>query len=154
MLQIEDYRRIFREVKKAVRRILGLERPGLTLAVQELPGYVEAYHPVGTHYIVVNSRILEEVSSKVGSKEALESYLFCLLLHEYLHSLGFDEEETYYTSVEVCRRTFGEDSLAVQIARYGLASILRKPDVEHEETEPSRFKIVGDLDLDNQSYIT
>jgi hypothetical protein len=153
MIEIDECRRVFRKVKQAVKRILGIERPGLTLAIQKLPPYIEAYHPVGTHYIVVNKEILNELFSKVSDRNSIEAYLFPLLLHEYLHSFGFDENYTYHLTIDICSRLFGGDSLAVRIARYGISTLIGRPEVWNENGERG-LEIIGDLDLENQSYIT
>ncbi|MBS7642945.1 MAG: hypothetical protein QW374_00485 [Candidatus Bathyarchaeia archaeon] len=151
-IDIVECRRIFRKVKHTVKRIAGIERPSLTLAIQKLPPHIEAYHPVGTHYVVINRDLLSRIFSMTDSRETIESYLFPLLLHEYLHSFGFDENYTYHLTIEICSRVFGEDSLATHIAKYGVSSVIGR--VESEENgRRSSVEVIGDLDLDNQSYI-
>ncbi|MEM2740217.1 MAG: hypothetical protein QXQ29_05405 [Candidatus Bathyarchaeia archaeon] len=152
VVDIGECRRVFRKVKQAVKCIVGIERPGLTLAMQRLPPYIEAYHPIGTHYIVVNRDILDELFSRTGDRDSIEAYLFPLLLHEYLHSFGFDENYTYHLTVDICSRLFGENSLAMRIARYGISTLAgrRKAWSRDEERD---LEIIGDLDLENQSYI-
>jgi len=151
VVDIGECRRVFRKVKQAVKRIVGVERSGLTLAIQRLPPYIEAYHPLGTHYIVVNKDILDELFSRISDRDSREAYLFPLLLHEYLHSFGFDEEYTYHLTVDICNRLFGEDSLATRIARYGVSVLTGGGKAWSGEV--GSLEIIGDLDLENQSYI-
>lgn len=153
VVDIGECRRVFRKVKQAVKRILGIERPGLTLAIQRLPPHIEAYHPLGTHYIVVNRDILDELFSSINDMDSIEAYLFPLLLHEYLHSFNFDEDYTHHLTVDICNRLFGENSLATHIARYGISTLLGRRKAWSGDGEGG-LEIIGDLDLENQSYIT
>jgi len=109
----------FEIVKEAVRKSEGRSRAGLMLGLQELgaslDGFIGAYYPVASNIIVVNKtpiRRITETNSKL-----LKSYLFHVLLHEYIHSLGFlDEQTTKQKTYEISREHFGEKHAVTQLS--------------------------------------
>jgi len=88
----EDFSDVFELVKKAVKDVLGRWRVGLMLVLADLPINIGAYHSLGSNSIVVNRKILEAVKDSIKSKRKLNSWIFLVLLHEYLHSLGYVDE--------------------------------------------------------------
>jgi hypothetical protein len=101
----------FEEVKEAVRHSEGRSRAGLMLGLQEigasLDGFIGAYYPVASNIIIVNKtpfrRILET------NRTLLKPYAFHVLLHEYIHALGYlDEETTEQKTYEISKKHFGE----------------------------------------------
>jgi hypothetical protein len=144
---------VFKLVKRSVKEVLGRGRAGLSLYLSDLPKNVGAYHPLGSNGIVINRRLLDIVS-KVGSKVELNAFLYSILLHEYLHSLGYVDERTVRRlTYEVCRRVFGESHLVTKMAFKGpmtlFPSILYAPDTG----TPGATILVKDFDDSNQSYI-
>jgi hypothetical protein len=83
---------IFEMVKAATERYLGMHRAGLTLVLGDIPNSVGAYHEMGSNAIVMNRNILRIVESLAKSKAKKNSYVFMILLHEYLHSLGYTSD--------------------------------------------------------------
>ncbi len=109
----------FEEVKEAVRKVEGRSRAGLMLGLQEigssLDGFVGAYFPVASNIIVVNTtplwRILET------NKKLLKPYVFHVLLHEYIHSLGYlDEATTEQKTYEVSKQYFGKNHIITKFS--------------------------------------
>ena len=109
----------FEEVKESVRKSEGRSRAGLMLGLQEigasLEGFVGAYFPVASNIIVVNKTPLRRIIET--KPELLKPYGFHVLLHEYIHSLGFlDEQMTQHKTYEISRKYFGRDHLVTQFS--------------------------------------
>ncbi len=110
---------IFELVKTAVRRATGLERGGLMLGMANLgggaDGLIGAFHPLTTNIIVMNTLPLRRIEET--DPGLYKPYVFHILLHEYLHTLGIiDEDAVRRKTVEVSERTFGRDHPATQLA--------------------------------------
>ena len=73
-------------------RTTGRHRAGLTLYLAELPTNVGAFYPVGSNVIVMNKELLKVVDESPKSKRVKTSFVYSILLHEYLHSLGYLNE--------------------------------------------------------------
>ena len=83
---------IFDMVKAATEQELGKHRAGLTLVLGDIPNEVGAYHEMGSNAIVMNRNLLRIVEKLADSKTRKNSYVFMILLHEYLHSLGYTDD--------------------------------------------------------------
>jgi hypothetical protein len=121
----KGFQGIFRIVKKAVKEALGQERAGLMLVLADLPPNIGAFHSFGSNSIVMNRLALEAMGA--GAKEEVEvkSYVFVVLLHEYLHSLGYlDEAQTRRLVYEISKELFGEGHPATKMAGRGPLEIL------------------------------
>jgi len=79
-------------VKAATERSLGKHRAGLTLVLGDIPNEVGAYHEMGSNAIVMNRNLLRIVEKVSKSRSRRNSYVFMILLHEYLHSLGYTSD--------------------------------------------------------------
>ena len=136
----KDYGDIFSIVKKAVRISIGQHRVGLMLYLGNLPMRVGAFHPIGTNDIVLNKRLLN-TAGKTESK--WKAYVFSILLHEYLHTLGYvDERQVRGLTYKICLQNFGENHLVSEAAVTGPWSNMSNED----------FKAAAeDLDLERVS---
>lgn len=115
---------IFNLVKEGVRKVLGLSRGGIILALQRLPPKIFAYHVRGSNLIVINEEILSKIYN-VLRQEDVNAYLFYILLHEYLHALGYiNEREVRKMTILVCRTLLGEKHLATLMALYGPLNVI------------------------------
>jgi hypothetical protein len=77
--------------------------------------FIGAFHPVGSNIIVMNKAPLE-VALKSTDKQVYNAYCFHLLLHEYLHSLGYVSEETVRELTrEVCKLSLGKKKKRVAL---------------------------------------
>jgi hypothetical protein len=88
----EGFDEVFELVKKSVDQVLGIHRAGLTLVLGDIPNSVGAYHQMGSNAIVMNRNIVKIIWRSTGSRPLRNSYTFMILLHEYLHSLGFEDD--------------------------------------------------------------
>jgi len=147
--QCKDFRDIFQIVKRSVKETLGLERTGLMLYLTDMPMGVGAYHQVGSNSIVMNSSLLEHVMNTSTSRRKVNSFIYSILAHEYIHTLGcLDERRVRQLTYVVSRETFGGGHLATRMAAespwrfigpfgYDSADLRRPPRiVEHFEDIP------------------
>jgi len=110
---------LFELVKTIVRRSTGMERGGLMLGLANLggglEGFVGAFYPIATNIIVMNSIPLKRIEE---TEPALyKPYVFHILLHEYLHTLGIIDEMEARTKVyEISEKTFGPTHPVTQFA--------------------------------------
>jgi hypothetical protein len=111
---------IFELVKEAAQISLHKSRGGLMLGLADLgnhpQGFIGAFFPVGTNIIVMNKIPLERI--KDTKPELYKPYIFHVLMHEYLHTLGWLDEGTVRQLVyEVSKEIFGQKHVATLIAR-------------------------------------
>jgi hypothetical protein len=147
-------------VKQSVKRFLSRHRAGLMLGLADLgmrSGYfVGAFHLVGSNIIVMNRTPLE-VASRNTDKKIYNAYCFHLLLHEYLHSLGYvDESEVTELTQELCMVTLGKAHPATVMAERGIAAYFPKVIYFTEEfplPERLQVELVKDFDRSSVGYI-
>jgi hypothetical protein len=145
----KGYSGIFALVKKAVRRSLGEHRVGLMLYLGNLPLRVGAFHPLGTNDIVVNRRLLNVADTEIKKK----AYIFSILLHEYLHSLGYvDERQVRGLTYKVCVENFGREHPVVEAAVTGPWVNLSPEDFE-EMADDMDLELVRDFEHIDMGYI-
>jgi hypothetical protein len=148
----KDFQEIFSLVKKAVKEIVNEARVGLMLVLASLPERIGAYHEIGSNAIVLNRRLLDAVIKSGKSFREINSYIFTILLHEYLHSLGhLDEHQVRQISYKITTNTFGENHPATSFVLNGLVDnqISRYIDKNNVEIP----QIIPDLENTSQSYI-
>ena len=88
----DGFDKIFEMVKVATERSTGMHRAGLTLVLGDIPNDVGAYHEIGSNAIVMNRNILRVVEKLSRTRSRRNAYVFMILLHEYLHSLGYTSD--------------------------------------------------------------
>jgi hypothetical protein len=109
----------FEEVKKVVQQNERRSRAGLMLGLQEigasLDGFIGAYYPVASNIIIVNKTPLRRILET--NRALLKPYIFHVLLHEYIHTLGFlDEETTGQKTYEISKQQFGEHHVITELS--------------------------------------
>lgn len=114
-----DYTTLFRLVKRLVEQRLRKSRAGIMLGLSPMglspQGFLGGYFVVGSNAIVLNRDVLHYV--KANRPDAHNSYAFHVLLHEYLHTLGyFPEEEVRPLAHELSLAALGADHDATRIA--------------------------------------
>lgn len=149
-----DFDSVFNLVKESVETVLGMRRPGLMLALQRMPDHIGAYYPVDTNVIVLNKSLLAKVFAANG-KETTRAYVFYVLLHEYLHSLGYlDENEVHRLSHYICRMILGDKHLSTQIAKNGIGSVIPSEYMQMRPPENQQdIEIVEHFDSSETTYI-
>src|SRR3989337_1565212 len=116
---------IFELVKASTKKFLGQHRAGLMLGLANLGmrrgSFVGAFHPLGSNIIVMNKAPFD-IALQTTDKSVFNAYCFHLLLHEYLHALGYvDEEQVRDLVYEVCNLALGKDNPATVMAEKGIA---------------------------------
>jgi hypothetical protein len=113
----KEFDEIFEMVKAATEQSLGRHRAGLTLVLGDISNNVGAYHEMGSNAIVMNRNLLRIVEKLSKSKARKNSYVFMILLHEYLHSLGFtDDRQVRRMGREISDEYLGRNHMAAEMA--------------------------------------
>ncbi len=145
---------VFEIVKKTVEHSLGQRRSGLMLYLAELPEHIGAYHAVGTNGIVMNKSALDAVTRSARTIREINSYVYSILLHEYLHSLGYvDEAQARRLVFEISKENLGEDHPATEIAHRGPAVMFPGVGEPTFKERSEDVEIVTDFDRSTDSYI-
>ncbi len=149
-----DYDGIFSIVRKSVRTVLNRERSGLGLILSDLPSALGAFWEVGGNYIVLNENLVEVMRRMAHSTREFNSYVFVVLAHEYLHSIGYiDEAEARKVTAFVTHRALGQDHPAAAMASgdmWQMFPFLRFAG----EGRGRKAKVVGSFDSEStRSYI-
>ena len=148
---------VFELVKSLVLKSLGKSRGGLMLGMANLgnhpQGFFGGFFTTGSNVIVLNKIPLQRI--KETRPELYKPYVFHVLLHEYIHSLGYlDEEDVKSKVLAITREALGEDHLAAQIALNSSEFIkhLAYPDVSWKP-EDEGLELVAGFDRSSVSYI-
>ncbi len=148
---------IFEVVKDAVWASRRTSRGGLMLGLANLgnhpQGFLGAFYPVGTNVIVMNKIPLERI--KETRPELYKPYIFHVLLHEYMHTLGYlGEGGVRQMVIEITRNVFGEEHLATRIAldTTHFFKNLVYPDAAWQPDE-MKMELVEGFDRGSASYI-
>ncbi|OGI12587.1 hypothetical protein A3K64_01635 [Candidatus Micrarchaeota archaeon RBG_16_36_9] len=147
---------IFEIVKETVWKTIRKSRAGLELGLIGMgnhpQGFLGAYYVSGSNIIIMNETPLKRIQET--NPNLLTPYIFSVLLHEYLHSLGiFDEEKVRKLTYGVSSEIFGEDNVVTLISKD-----MRKffPNFIYPEGAPQidgPVKLVKDFDRSSIRYI-
>ncbi len=151
----KEYGDIFKSVKRSVMEVLGTERVGFMLVLSELPAGVAAMHYMGSNSIVLNKSLIKSLDAIEKAREKRNYVIYDLLLHEYIHSLGYVDERTVRSLCwKICEKTFGKDHLTTKMAYQGPGKIY--PELALVKPSASFYnsaEIVHGFDTENISYI-
>jgi len=112
-----NFDHVFRVVRSTVRGVLGRERPGLGLALSDLPASLGAYWPVTGNLIVMNESLVDAMRAHARSPREFNSFVYVILAHEYLHALGYlSESQVRPLTAQVARAAFGPEHPATRMA--------------------------------------
>jgi hypothetical protein len=151
---LKDFNDAFELVKSSVLKKFKMHRAGLSLILQMMPSSLGAYHMLGSNAIVMNSYLLAAVRKIVSSTEEYNSYMFMVLAHEYLHSLGIVDENTVrQMTFELCKWTVGDDHAATKMAKEDPSTIYPELRYVMQSQFSREFQVVGNFDRKNQTYI-
>jgi hypothetical protein len=150
-----NYGEIWDIVKETSEYALGKYRHGMMLFLDDLPLSIGAYHPLGTNNIVLNRALVQIAEVATSSHKLVNSFVYVLLEHEYLHALGYIAEEDVRPLVfEVSKKSFGEDSLVTKLAEKGPWALLRGVPLNIIQAPKRIMEIVKDFEKTNQRYIS
>ncbi|MEM3736936.1 MAG: hypothetical protein QXJ75_02425 [Candidatus Bathyarchaeia archaeon] len=147
----KDFRDVFKLVKSSVEVTLHKRRAGLMLCLADLPPTVAAYHEVGSNTLVVNRLLLKAVKDS-KSRGEFNAYLYAILLHEYLHAVGYlDEAEVRRLVHLIAEAVMGPRHPATKIAADPMAIIFHTPLKYYRPT--GAVELIADFGLEHQYVI-
>jgi hypothetical protein len=153
LLDLKDFNEVFEFVKSSVNSVYEMKRAGLSLMLHGMPTRVGAYHVLGSNVIAINSILLDLVRKHSTSNYEYNSYLFTVLLHEYLHSFGILDENTVRNmSLDLCKKFFGETQAVTVMAEDPLKIFPQIGLVRFDKFE-NKFELIKNFDNSNQTYI-
>ncbi len=113
----KDYSEVWQIVKDTVEYVFHKRRGSMMLFLDDLPIQLGAYHSLGTNNIVLNRVLVQIVEAAIENRKVVNALVYNLLLHEYMHALGeISEAEVRVSVIQVCKKCFGEDYVATDIA--------------------------------------
>lgn len=123
-IYFDDFSDIFRHVRRVIDVYLNKTRPGIMLGLVEL-GFNRGNFIGGLHYGGTNEIYLNKSSLKVMKEETepekYKAYVYFVLLHEYIHSVGFmNEATTRKLTKEIILDLFGNEHVLGNLANFGL----------------------------------
>jgi len=144
-------------VKSLVLNSIGKSRGGLMLGMADLgnhpQGFFGGFFTTGSNVIVLNKIPLQRI--RETRPELYKPYVFHVLLHEYIHSLGYLDESLVKSKVlQITREALGENHLATQIAANaeGFIKHLTYPDIAWKPDDTGLELVMG-FDRSSVSYI-
>lgn len=151
---LKDFNEAFELVKSVVMQKFKMHRAGLSLILQMMPSNLGAYHILGSNVIVMNSYLLAAVKKIASSDNEYNSYVFMVLAHEYLHSLGIvNENAVRQMTFELCSWMLGTDHAATKMAKEDPSSLYPQLRSLMQTQFSQDFQLVGNFDKTNQTYI-
>ncbi len=151
---VEDVRGVWELVKASVKDVLHRSRAGILLFLDDLPLRLGAYHQVGTNNIVLNRALLDLVEDATRDPLTVNAFVFSLLLHEYLHAIGYLREADVKPLVlEVSLECFGPDHVVTRLAHAGPWSLLQHLPLDAVQAPQRIIAIVKDLEDTPNKYI-
>lgn len=148
---------VFELVKSLVLRNMGKSRGGLMLGLANLgnnpPAFLGGFFTTGSNVIVLNRIPLQRIMET--RPEIFKSYVFHVLLHEYIHSLGFlDEAEVRSRVLALSREELGKEHPATRMAEdYSeFISCLAYPGLTWK-ADDEKMELVKGFDRSSATYI-
>ena len=164
---------IFTQVKRDVKKVLKKHRAGLSLGLVEM-GMLQGAFVGGMHFapgtdIVMNKTPLKIILSS-QPYEIVWAYVYHILLHEYIHSLGFiikqkpngekfeidllNEANCRLTTLAVSKEIFKEiDHPAIILAERGIGTYIPNLKITYIPPEMRPDGIDIEYDEDNKPKI-
>src|SRR3989338_1983601 len=157
MDEAQNISEIFEIVKDAVMETIGDSRGGLSLGLMEMGNppnsWMGAFYPVGSNIIVMNKTPLQRIMETEPG--LMKPYLFHVLLHEYLHSLGFvDERSCRLLTYNICRKILGRHiatEMSQDIRRF-MPYITYPEGAPRMDHDVNRMEMVSGFDIEDQVY--
>ena len=145
---------VFELVKRATEESLDMHRAGLSLVLGDIPNEVGAYHELGSNAIVMNRNIIKVVWRSTRTRSRRNAFVFMILLHEYLHALGFtDETQVRDLGRRISDGFLGEGHLAGEMATKPLHGFFPMLPQFAAFRDKGRFETVDRFDTSSTPYI-
>lgn len=148
------YSEVWQIVKDNVSVVLRKHRRRMMLFLDDLPLRLGAYHPLGTNNIVLNRALTQIVKATTKSQKLLNAFIYTLLLHEYIHALGYVREAEVRPLVhKVTKNCLGQDHVATRLAKLGPWSLLRRLPLDALKVQKRVMEIVKNFETTDEKYI-
>jgi len=157
--QIPD---LFEDVKRHVERVIHRHRAGLTLGFIEMgvsnQGFIGGMFFSGGTMILMNSTALRIlITQKELTDEIIVNYVYHILLHEYIHSLGYlNEMECRKITYHVTNETYtDEEHPAHVMASKGIGAYFPKLTYapgNYQLGPGTRIERIKNFDKSSQTY--
>ena len=149
-----DYDDLFESVKRVVESEIGRHRAGLALVLTDMPNTVGAFHPVGSNSIVLNRALINAMRVVIKNQKEINSFVFMVLMHEYLHSLGYlDEIQVRKIAHQISKRAFGADHLTARMAIGNWLEMYPQLSMVVQKLTPNSFERIDKFDSSSMRYI-
>ncbi|MBI2658976.1 hypothetical protein HYX05_02630 [Candidatus Woesearchaeota archaeon] len=149
---------IFEIAKDIVREFLGAEQAGLMVGVTDLgshsQGFIGAFYSLNSNMIIINKKPLARILQTNPS--LYNYYIFHVMLHEYVHSIGsYDELQTRQLVYEISRHYFGANHMVTQLASNmeKFMPNLTYPSHGFQPPQDINIEFVRGIDRKNTNYI-
>lgn len=149
---------IFEIVKEITRQHLGIEQAGLMVGISDLGafdrGFIGAFYSLNSNMIIINKRPLARILQTNPS--LYNYYIFHVMLHEYIHSIGsYDEAQTRHFVYEISEHYFGANHLVAQLASNieKFMPNLAYPTHGFQPPQDINIEFVRGIDRKNTNYI-
>ena len=124
VIDSQDYSSLLDLIRRIVRDTLGKSRSGILLALEDFgydsEGFIAGYHRIGTNEIYLNRSLLQIMKDDKIPEAHFKAYLFHLLLHKFIHSIGvIEEEKTHMLTRKITIEIFGKTHPVTKIAIFG-----------------------------------
>ncbi len=149
-----SYDELFELVKRVVESEIGRHRAGLALVLTDMPNTVGAFHPVGSNSIVLNRALINAMNVVVKNEKEINSFVFMVLMHEYLHSLGYlNEIEVRRIAHRISKAALGPDHWTAKMAVGNWLEMYPQLSMVVQRLMPDSFERVDKFDSSSMSYI-
>lgn len=150
---------IFEQIKKDVRRVYGRHRAGLNLGLVEMGMYRGGFIG-GMHFYPGTDIVMNKTPLKIILKEQpfriVWAYIYHILLHEYIHSLGIlNEQQCRIVTLKISEEKFMEpDHPAIILAKNGIGTYFPNLHLIYAppNLKPEGIPIEYVYEFDKQSY--
>lgn len=148
---------IFEIVKEIIREYLGLEQAGIMVGIADLglysKGFIGAYYSLDANVIIINKKPLARILQT--NHKLYNYYIFHVMLHEYVHSIGsYDELQTRQLVLEISNNYFGDGHIVTKLAS-NIEKFMPSLTYPGKDFVPSDLNIefVKGIDRKNTNYI-
>ena len=149
---------VFEIVKEAVRDYLDIDQAGLLVGIADLgahgQGFIGAFYSLEANAIVLNKKPIARILQTNPS--LYNYYLFHVILHEYMHSIGaLDEAQARLLVYEISEHYFGGQHTVTQLASNIEKFIpnLAYPIEGFQPPQDANIEFVKGIDIKNTNYI-
>ncbi len=149
-----NYDQLFELVKRVVEFELGRHRAGLALVLTDMPNTVGAFHPVGSNSLVLNRALINAMKVVIKNQKEINSFVFMVLMHEYLHSLGYlDEYEVRKLAQRISIASLGSQHMTARMAVGNWLEMYPQLSMVVQKFAPNSFERVDKFDSSSMGYI-